>query len=150
MDVRAWVVLLGIGLLSGALWIIFIGLPARYETNYIPFGEIPVNFYILGLITSCVVAPLFEEKVVRHLLLDGVSHYFGRVLSIIMVSVVFAEVHVGAVTSSFFYSILLCICVHSFRLGTVQRSIIHGAINLAITQWVIFYPTPRDYYGSYP
>lgn len=144
------VCLLALGILGGAVWVLAVGFPARHETNFIPFSDIPTEFYVLGLVTGCIVAPLFEEKVVRHLLLDGVSHYFGRVVGILLVSAVFAAVHVGAVVSSFLYSIFLCICVHPFRLNTAQRAIIHGGINLAITQWVIFYPTMKGYSWVFP
>lgn len=147
---RKWTFRLGfalvaIGITGGATWVFAIGVPAIPYTKFIPFGEIPTKFYVLGLVTSCLVAPLFEEKVVRHLLFDGVSHYFGRVLGTIMISAAFAAVHVDAVISSFLFSILLCILAYPFNLSTTQLATVHGTINLTITQWVIFYPTLRDY-----
>jgi len=147
---REWTFRLGAGLVAigfagGATWVFAIGIPAIPHTKFIPFGEIPIKFYVLGLVSSCIIGPLFEEKVVRHLLFDGVSHYFGRVLATIMVSAAFAAVHVGAVVSSFLFSILLCILAHPFRLSTTQLATVHGTINLTITQWAMFYPTFRDY-----
>lgn len=147
---RKWTLWLGAtlvatGIIGGATWIFIVGIPAIPYTKFIPFSEIPTKFYVLGIVTSCIITPLFEEKVVRHLLLDGVSHHFGRVLGAIMVSTLFAVVHADAVISSFFFSILLCTCANPLNLNTTQRAIVHGAINLTITQWVIFYPTLRDY-----
>jgi len=142
---RLGAALVAVGAVGGAVWILAIGIPAIPETTFIPFGEIPTRFYVLGLVTSCIVAPLFEEKVVRHLLFDGTSHYFGRFLGTIMVSAAFAAVHAGAFVSSFLFSILLCVLAYQFRLSTTQLATVHGTINLTITQWVIFYPTLRDY-----
>ena len=142
---RLGAALVAMGIAGGAIWVYVVGIPAIPHTKIIPFSEIPINFYFLGLISTCIIGPLFEEKVVRHLLFDGVSHYFGRVLGTIMVSAAFAAVHVDAVISSFLFSILLCILAYPFNLSITQLATVHGTINLTITQWVIFYPTLRDY-----
>ncbi|WP_258393924.1 MULTISPECIES: CPBP family intramembrane glutamic endopeptidase [Stenotrophomonas] len=142
---RLGAALVAVGIAGGMIWVLVIGVPAIPYTKFIPFGEIPIRFYILGLVSSCIIGPLFEEKVVRHLLFDGVSHYFGRVLGAILVSIAFAAVHVGAFVSTFLFSILLCVLACQFRLSTTQLATVHGTINLTITQWVIFYPTLRDY-----
>ncbi|TIE18297.1 CPBP family intramembrane metalloprotease [Stenotrophomonas maltophilia] len=133
-------VLVGAGLICGALWIAFAELPPGHASNPIPLNEVPFKFYLLGIVTSCVVAPLFEEKVVRHLFLDGASHYFGKVAGAIIVSALFAAVHVDAVVSSFIYSVILCIGAIVFGLNTFQRSIIHGVINLSIMHWALLHP----------
>ncbi|BBO51304.1 MULTISPECIES: CPBP family intramembrane glutamic endopeptidase [Stenotrophomonas] len=133
-------VLVGAGLICGALWIAFAGLPSGHASNSISLNEIPLKFYVLGIVTSCIVSPLFEEKVVRHLFLDGASHYLGKVAGAIVVSALFAAVHVDAFVSSFIYSVILCIGAIAFGLNTVQRSIIHGVINLSIMHWALLPP----------
>ncbi|NNH49677.1 CPBP family intramembrane metalloprotease [Stenotrophomonas maltophilia] len=142
--------LIATGLSLGAIWVIFIGFPGRHETNFPTLTEIPIKFYALGLVTSCIVAPLFEEKVVRHLLLDGASHYFGKLAATIGVSALFAVVHVDAVVSAFLLSAFLCIGTQLFNFNSTQRSVIHGLVNFSILHWVIFYPTFRDFLGSTP
>jgi membrane protease YdiL (CAAX protease family) len=137
--------LIGTGLLLGAIWVLFIGFPGRHETNFPQLKEIPLRFYALGLVTSCIAAPLFEEKVVRHLLLEGGSHYFGKLTATIGASALFAAVHVDAVVPAFLLSVLLCIGAQRFNLNSAQRSVIHGLINFSILHWVIFYPTLRDF-----
>ncbi|WP_234458625.1 CPBP family intramembrane glutamic endopeptidase [Stenotrophomonas sp. S39] len=150
---RKWSLRLGAGLIAtglllGAIWVLFIGFPGRYETNFTPLTEIPLRFYALGLVTSCIVAPLFEEKVVRHLLLDGASYYFGKLAATIGVSALFAAVHVDAIVPAFLLSVFLCAGTQFFNLNSAQRSIIHGLVNFSMLHWVIFYPTIRDFLKS--
>lgn len=150
---REWSLRLGIslivtGLLLGAIWVLFIGFPGRHETNFTPLTETPLKFYALGLATSCIVAPLFEEKVVRHLLLDVASYYFRKLTATIGVSALFAAVHVDAVVSAFLLSVFLCVSTQLFNLNSAQRSVIHGLVNFSILHWVIFYPTLRDFLRS--
>ncbi|MNV33048.1 CAAX amino terminal protease self- immunity [compost metagenome] len=150
---RKWTFLLGVGLvavglLGGAIWVFFIGFPGRHETNFMPLSDVPLRFYVLGLVTSCIVTPLFEEKVVRHLLLDGASHYFGRLVATIGVSALFAAVHVDGVVSAFLLSVVLCVGAQLFNLNSIQRSIIHGIVNFSILHWVLLYPTLREFIQS--
>jgi membrane protease YdiL (CAAX protease family) len=150
---RKWTFPLGlslvtIGLLGGAIWVFFIGFPQRHETNFPLLSDVPLKFYILGLVTSCIVAPLFEEKTVRHLLWDGASHYFGKLAATIGVSALFAAVHVDGMISAFLVSVTLCIGTQFFNLNSAQRSIIHGIINLSMLHWVLLYPTLREFIQS--
>ncbi|MDI9273605.1 CPBP family intramembrane glutamic endopeptidase [Stenotrophomonas sp. PFBMAA-4] len=137
--------LIAIGLLLGAIWVLFIGFPGRHETNFPQLKEIPLKFYALGLVTSCIAAPLFEEKVVRHLLLDGASYYFGKLAATIGVSALFAAVHVDAIVPAFLLSVFLCAGMQFFNLNSAQRSVIHGLVNFSMLHWMIFYPTLRDF-----
>lgn len=150
---RRWTLPLGVGLvavglLGGTIWVFFIGFPARHETNFMPLSDVPMKFYILGLVTSCIVTPLFEEKAVRHLLLEGASHYFGRLVATIGVSALFAVVHVDGMVSAFLLSVVLCAGAQLFNLDSMQRSIIHGVVNFSILHWVLLYPTLREFIQS--
>lgn len=147
-SLRLAVGLIATGLLAGAIWVLFIGFPGRHGTNFTPLTEVPLKFYALGLLTSCVVAPLFEEKVVRHLLLDGASYYFGKLAAAIGVSALFAAVHVDEIVSAFLLSLFLCVGTQLFNLNSAQRSVIHGLVNFSILHWVLFYPTLRSFLQS--
>lgn len=139
-SVRLSILLISAGLIGGALWIAFIGYPARNESQFLTWDNIPFEYYSLGLITGCIVAPLFEEKVVRHLLLSGASHYLGRSVGAIAVSALFAWVHTDGVVSAFIFSMALCCGVYFFKMDGFQRSLIHGFVNLVIMHWAIIYP----------
>lgn len=141
----AWTVkltcaLVGLGLLGGILWVACIGYPARAESQFLTWDKVPIAYYILGVITGCIAAPLFEEKVVRHLLLTGAAHYLGRVLAALAVSALFAWVHTDGMISAFLFSLALCAGVYLFRWDTLQRSVIHGIVNLVIMHWALIYP----------
>ncbi|WNH48822.1 MULTISPECIES: CPBP family glutamic-type intramembrane protease [Stenotrophomonas] len=133
-------ILVSLGLLGGALWVAFVGYPDRHNPQWLTWDKVPVAYYLLGLVTGCIVAPLFEEKVVRHLLRSGSAHYLGRFLASLGVSALFAWVHTDAMVSAFLVSVALCASVYSFKLDTLQRAVIHGVINLVITHWVPVYP----------
>lgn len=133
-------ILVSLGLLGGALWIALVGYPDRENPQWLTWDKVPIASYLLGLVTGCLVAPLFEEKVVRHLLLSGSAHYLGRFIASLAVSALFAWVHTGAVVSAFLVSAALCASVYLCKLDTVQRAVIHGVINLVISHWVLVYP----------
>jgi len=133
-------VLVFLGLLGGALWVAFIGYPSRNESQLLTWDKIPLAYYVLGLLTGCVVAPLFEEKVVRHLLLTGTAHYVGRAFAALAVSALFAWVHTDGMISAFLFSVALCGGAYIFQLDTLQRSLIHGVVNLVIMHWALVYP----------
>ena len=116
------------------------GYPSRNDSQFLTWDRVPTAYYVLGLFTGCMAAPLFEEKVVRHLLLTGAAHYLGKVIASVSVSALFAWVHVEGMIFAFLFSMALCIGVYMFKLGTLQRSLIHGLINLVITHWVLVYP----------
>lgn len=139
-SVRFFLILVVLGLLGGMLWVACVGYPERNDSQFLTWDRVPAAYYVLGLFTGCMAAPLFEEKVVRHLLLTGAAHYLGKVIASVSVSALFAWVHVEGMIFAFLFSMALCIGVYMFKLGTLQRSLIHGLINLVITHWVLVYP----------
>lgn len=132
---RLTLCLIAAGVGGAGLWIALVGYPEREATGFVDWSRLTFFNYALGVATSCVVAPLFEEKVVRHLLLSGASHYLGTLLATLAVSVLFAWPHIGNEIFAFIFSVTLCISVPLFRLDSWQRSLIHGILNFVIIHW---------------
>ena len=89
----------------------------------------------IGVLSAVFTAPLFEEKVVRHLLLVGGAGLTRPWVSAILVSVAFAVVHKGSVAWSFAFSLVLCWLALARGMGTLQRAIIHATVNALIVLW---------------
>jgi len=135
---RAWsfrlvAVLIAGGALMGISWII----TARM-IDYAVFpkpGQFPSVAIWLGFLTAVVTAPIYEEKVVRQLLLDGVSSLTNFWVGALVVSVLFGLAHNKDMIGAFILSMALCWSIARFGLNTYQRAIIHGVYNLVIMAW---------------
>ena len=92
---------------------------------------------LVGLSSSIVTAPIFEEKVVRNLLLRGGAILATPWLSAVVVSAVFSLVHRNAVAWSFILSMVLCWLALSKNIGTLQRAVVHGAVNAIVMAWYL-------------
>lgn len=122
------------GVAIGTVWVGFIGVrftnsEASEWTNF------PFFLVVLGFINACITAPLFEEKIVRHLLFRGIEEKANSFLASIIVSIIFAIPHTGSVIWAFFVSMVLCWLTVKWALNTWQRAIVHGSINLLIMLW---------------
>lgn len=89
----------------------------------------------IGVLSAVVAAPIYEEKVVRGLLLGGLSRLMNRWIAALAVSAVFALAHNDAVIWAFIVSIVLCWLALVRRIGTLQRAIAHGTINAWVMLW---------------
>ncbi len=122
------------GVAIGTVWVGFIGLRlANSEAS--EWTNFPFFFVLLGFINACITAPLFEEKIVRHLLFRGIEDKTNSFLASIIVSIIFAIPHTGSVIWAFFVSMVLCWLTVKWALNTWQRAIVHGSINLLIMLW---------------
>lgn len=135
---RAWsfrlvAALMVSGILMGMLWVI---VAAMTDDAVFPKpGEFPAVGIWLGFLTAVVTAPLYEEKVVRQLLLDGVSSLTNFWMGALIVSVLFGLAHNKDAIWAFITSMTLCWSIARFGLNTYQRAIIHGVLNLVIMAW---------------
>ena len=135
---RAWsfrlvAALIAGGVLLGMSWVIF---AAMTDNAVFPkLEEIPSRAIWLGLLSAVVTAPLYEEKVVRQLLLDGISSLTGFLVGALVVSVMFGLAHHGTMVWAFIFSMALCWSISRFGLNTYQRAIIHGVSNLVSMSW---------------
>ncbi len=93
------------------------------------------------LVLSALVIPVFEEKVVRQIMLDGARKRIGPYAGSLLCSLLFAGSHHGArlvFLVAFFISLVLCAMAIK-GVDTIQRSMFHGAYNLSLLAFEAFY-----------
>lgn len=134
---QPWSVRLAVGLVLLAITMAlgWITIFAWGNTRFVDVATLNGATIALTLASGVVTAPLFEEKVVRGLLLDGVAALTKPLISAVAVSVVFAMAHQGAVIWSFFVSMVLCGLALAWRINTFQRALVHGVLNLMVLLW---------------
>lgn len=126
---------LGLLALGAVLAIFWMTVIAWGNTRFPDLSTFSTAAIVIGVISSVATAPIYEEKVVRHLLLQGLSGYTNRWVAAVLVSAVFALAHQGAVAWSFLVSLVLCWLAIVKSIGVMQRAIVHGTINLLIMLW---------------
>ena len=136
-NVASWTVkrvaaLFSIGLCLALFWVF------AFAWGRTKFPDLPEGSELaiaVGLISSIVTAPIFEEKVVRHLLLRGGAALSNHWISAFLVSLVFALVHKDAILWSFLVSLVLCWLALEKGIGTLQRALVHSIINALVMTW---------------
>ena len=126
--------LLAAGLLLALGWIGAIGW-WQVSSRFTEWTQYPFYFIVIGFISAVVTAPLFEEKVVRHLLLCGAARITNTLFASILVSALFALAHPGNRIWSFIVSVLLCWLAIKWGANSFQRAIVHGTLNLMVMLW---------------
>lgn len=122
------------GIAMGAMWITFLA-PDRPAGGFMDLQAHPFILLAIGYINATVTAPLFEEKIVRGLLFDGLSKHMNSLLASISVSALFGIAHMGNMVWAFAGSLALCWMMLKFTLNTYQRAIVHGTVNFVIMTW---------------
>lgn len=120
---------------GAALALAWIPLFALGNTRFFDPGHASTIALVVGLASSVVAAPLYEEKVVRHLILRGVTGYIGPYWASLLISLAFGLIHTGAMLWTFLVSLVLCWCALAKGLGSTQRALIHGVMNAMIMLW---------------
>ena len=123
-----------LGVFLGLVWVFLFGFSSIDETEFKRVNSFPLSAVIYGMSASLVTAPLFEEKVVRHLILGGMGMINPFVASS-LVSLAFALTHVDSVVWAFIASMFLCFMALRLRMTSIQRAISHGVCNFLITTW---------------
>lgn len=123
-------------LFAGAgLGLSWVAIFAVGRTNFPDISSVGRDVLLLSLASSVITAPIFEEKVVRYFLLRGLARWIGSFLGAVLVSTIFAFAHGGAMLWSFCFSILMCWAALGMGVGTLHRSLIHGAHNAVVMAW---------------
>ncbi len=132
-------------IVGAALAWVWLALFAWGNTRFVEVGDVSVVALTVGASSAVIAAPIYEEKVVRHVLLQGAAGYVGRISASVLVSIPFALVHSGSVVSAFFFSLALCWAALAMKLTSGQRAVMHGAYNAMIMLWYFTHG-----YGLFP
>jgi membrane protease YdiL (CAAX protease family) len=89
-------------------------------------------------ITMVILIPLWEEKSCRQILFFGLGKYLNLWLSALLISAVFAWVHRGSELFAFFFSLAAC-GLAARGVGTFDRALLHGGINLLFVALYFYY-----------
>lgn len=122
------VALIVAGILAAMLWLAVTGWHV---------GSYSVDSWIdypVFLVVQIVVTPIYEEKVVRYVLLSGLSSRLGLVPAAIITSLIFAAVHHGNFVAVFLFS-LVASALAAAGYNSVHRSLLHGANNAVLVFW---------------
>jgi membrane protease YdiL (CAAX protease family) len=105
--------------------------------RHVDVSSLPPVPLIAALVSMIFTAPLFEEKVVRHLLLDGLRS-LGAVTACVLTSALFALAHAATWAWALAISLVLSVGTVRYGLRSVDRNCIHAAINATIVGWYLF------------
>jgi membrane protease YdiL (CAAX protease family) len=142
--------LLGVVLASvcfGA-WLVFHANPSVSHSTFMEVRNANSVILIITLLTSVVAAPLFEEKLLRGLALQGIlgtlpdwvaKFMSPNIVGALIVSVIFGLAHPDIMVLAALMSFALCIMAINFGFSTLQRACIHGLYNAAVTVWYATY-----------
>lgn len=118
-----------------ALALSWVAIFALGNTKFFDIANASVIALMAGCVSAVLTAPIFEEKVVRHLLLNGAVGFVGRWWASVLVSGIFAVVHTGAMIWAFAMSMILCWFALAKGFSSVQRALVHGVVNAIIMLW---------------
>lgn len=125
-----WLVVAAIGL--AAFWVAAV---AWGRTKFLDVSQLSITAVAVTLVGAVVTAPIYEEKVVRGLLLDGLSRLTNGLAAAVLVSLVFGFVHAGPLFWPVVFSLALCMLALKWRVSTLQRALVHGIVNLLVLLW---------------
>jgi len=119
-----------------ALGLVWVGLFAPSgEVSFIDAKDLPTSSIVVSLVGTSLVTPIFEEKIVRGLVLKGLAPRLGPIWSSVVVSLGFALVHWQSMLWAFIASSLLCAVFFKTKMSTLCCVVVHGATNATIMTW---------------
>lgn len=134
------------GLVAG--WFVAYALPYASTFEFPAISELRLIDVVAGFVATGLIAPLFEEKLTRHLALRGImgvmhpaiTRYISPALAAtLIVSTIFALAHSKLMIFSFIASLALCTLCLKYQFGLLQRVLIHGLYNIAVMAWYLTY-----------
>ena len=137
----------GVAMAFVAPWILAYAMPYVDDFKFPAGDEIDRIDLIAGYLASGLIAPLFEEKICRHLALRGVIGVLPSsvarlapptLIASLLISAIFALAHPGLMILTFVFSLALCGLALRLNLNTLQRATIHGAYHCFV---ITFYVT---------
>jgi len=137
-----------------AAWIVIHGEPQADGFDFPRTRDFRTIDVVAGFVATGIVAPLFEEKLARHLALRGIHGMVGPavsryvapgVVASLIVSTIFALAHPSLMPLAFLLSLALCHLALKYEFDLVQRAVIHGLLNSGIMAWYF-----TNGFGSHP
>jgi len=148
---RAWsawllaaCVALALAFLAG--WLLIYALPNVADFKFPAKANLRTIDVVAGFVATGLIAPLFEEKLARHLALRGCAGVIGPAVSryihpgipaSLIISTIFALSHPSVMLLAFPFSIVLCVLALRYEYNFLQRAIIHGLFNSAVMAWYL-------------
>jgi len=129
-------------------WLIFHANPSVSYRTFSDRRDASGIVVMITLLTNVVAAPLFEEKLLRGLALQGVvgtlpawvaKFMRPNVVAAFIISVIFGLAHPQIMVLAASMSFVLCLMATNFGFSTLQRACIHGLYNAAVTMWYVTY-----------
>lgn len=125
--------LLTAGCVLGLVWVALFS-PSG-EVNFIDTGSLPASAIVVSSVGTALIAPLFEEKIVRGLFLRALASKLGPMWSSVVVSIGFALAHWQSMLWAFVASLLLCAIFFKTKMSTLSCVVVHGVANAVIMTW---------------
>jgi len=125
--------LLIVGCALGFVWVALFS--PRGEVSFIDVGSLPTSSIVLSFLGTALITPLFEEKIVRGLILRGLASKLGPVWSSVVVSIGFALAHWQSMLWAFVASLVLCVIFFKTKMSTLGCVVVHGVANAVIMTW---------------
>lgn len=124
-SLRTMTLFVGGGLLGAGYFL------ANYAREQIHISASSPVDYIYYFASAVLIAPIFEEAVVRRLMFFGAAEWMGAVASAILVSALFAVTHSAIPVFAFGFSLGLCFLAWR-GVKTLDRAVFHGSYNLIL------------------
>jgi len=129
-------------------WLFFHANPSVSYSTFSDRRDASGIVVMITLLTSVVAAPLFEEKLLRGLALQGIvgtlpawvaKFISPNIVAALIISVIFGLAHPQIMVLAASMSFVLCIMATNFGFSTLQCACIHGLYNAAVTMWYVTY-----------
>ncbi|MEP6940136.1 MAG: CPBP family intramembrane glutamic endopeptidase [Rudaea sp.] len=96
--------------------------------------------YIYYFAYAVILAPIFEEAIVRRWMYFGAAQWMGWFASALLVSTIFALTHRDMQLFAFGFSLLMCYMAFK-GVKTLDRAVFHGSHSLILQGLLVFYAT---------
>jgi len=123
---------------GGILGVCYFVVNYAHEQIHI-FASGPVD-YVNYFASAVLIAPIYEEAVVRRWMFFGAAEWVGWGASALIVSALFALTHSAIPLFAFVFSLAMCFLAWR-GVKTLDRAVFHGSHNLILQGLFVFYGT---------
>lgn len=124
-------------LLAAGLYLAWIPMIGQVQGRAPNVPELTLVTGWLTIAYSVVAVPWLEEKLVRHLMLEGLRKRVGFWPAVMISSLVFGATHGRYWLYTTLFGVVLAVAALTAGMTTSQRALAHGLVNLGILCWQI-------------